>query len=187
MKEGKTNISGEAVHMPFWSWGPLQQAHSAAMREDADKAMEKLRVSLTTLMDFGALNESAQTDLSDVHHPWFNTAAGAYARALTRMLVYPREHEMLLLPGIPDGWREFSFTLPIYGGGAVSVQVRAGVIARLAIREGKAGTRRRRIHVPKRYLPENPAFAEGVTVREEEAKVILELDSVGEQVLCRTQ
>ena len=164
--------------MPFWSWGPLQQAHSASMQEDAEKAMHNLRRALTTLMDFGALNESAQTDLSDVHHPWFNTAAGAYARALTRMLVYPKDDQIMLLPGIPAGWQEFSFELPVHRGGVIKVEVQAGVFANIALTESRQQAETRMIHLPARYLADGTAFAEEVDViQKSDEKTILRVQT----------
>ena len=181
MEEGKTNVAGEGEHLPFWSWGPLQTAHSAAMQGDAEKAMENLRRALTTLMDFGALNESATTDLTEVHHPWFNTAAGAYVRALTRMLVYPREEEIRLLPGIPEGWQEFSFTMPVYGGGTVSVEVEEGKLTSVRLREKGEEPVRRTVRLPGRYLPSEVEFADGVQVDEHaDAHTVVSLTVRGE-------
>lgn len=173
MDEGKTNLAGEAKHMEFWSWGPLQKAHSAAMREDADDALYQLKHSLTTLMDFGALNESAQTDLSDVHHPWFNTAAGAYARALTRMLVYPKDDEIILLPGIPPGWDAFSFELPVHRGGRVAVEIRDGRFLRVTITETHEQPDSRTVHLPKRYLAESPLLAETAQIVDQTHEKVL--------------
>lgn len=167
MKDGKTNITGEAVHMPFWSWGPLQSAHSAAMQQNADKALYNLRHSLKTLMDFAALNESAQVDLSDVHHPWFNTGAGAYVRALTRMLVYPRDDTVILLPGIPAGWEKFSFELPVHRGGRVAVTVEGGVLKSVRLAESRPEPMERVVHLPNRYLGDTPSFAGGVRIVEQ--------------------
>ena len=181
MEEEKTNVAGESEHLPFWSWGPLQAAHSAAMQDKPEKAMEKLRRALTTLMDFGALNESAKTDLTDVHHPWFNTAAGAYVRALTRMLVYPRDEETRLLPGIPEGWNEFSFALPIYRGGTVSVEVRDGELRSIRLTETTDETVERKIRIPVRYLPQNPKFAQDVNVIEPREQDLLVSVSVKEK------
>ncbi len=178
MEKGKTNLSGEAVAMPFWSWGPLQTAHSAALREQPDTALYNLRHALTTLMDFAALNESAQVDLSDVHHPWFNTAAGAYVRALTRMLVYPKDDVASLMPGIPAEWRDFAFELPIHRGGWVKVRVADGVLVELTIRETTPGPHPRQVHLPKRFAPDRSTLPDGLAVAAETEGVwILETTS----------
>ncbi|MFW5802800.1 MAG: hypothetical protein ACOCWJ_02675 [Verrucomicrobiota bacterium] len=175
MGEGKTNLAGEAKHMEFWSWGPLQKAHSAASREDAEDALHQFKHSLTTLMDFAALNESAQTDLSDVHHPWFNTAAGAYVRALTRMLVYPKDNEIILLPGIPAGWDAFSFELPVHRGGTINVEVENGRFISVVIAETQTQYETRRVHLPHRYLAENQAFGGNADVVEKtDTKTVLQ-------------
>ena len=168
MSDGKTSVSGEAAHMPFWSWGPLQAAHSAAMLEQPEKALHELRRALTTLMDFAALNESAQTDLSDVHHPWFCTAAGAYVRALTRMLVYPRDDLVTVAPGIPDEWQDFAFELPIHRGGWLTVRVAEGRLAELAIRETRPGPHERQVRVPRRFAPQRTDLPAGWAVIDEE-------------------
>jgi len=181
MKDGKTNVSGEAVHLPFWSWGPLQGAHSAAMQQNADKALYNLRHSLKTLMDFAALNESAQVDLSDVHHPWFTTAAGAYVRALTRMLVYPKDDVVILLPGIPAGWQELKFELPVHRGGRVAVEISGGRLASVRLKESRPQPVQRIVHLPNRFLADSTAFAEGVTVKSNTAgKTVVELAVSGE-------
>lgn len=180
MQGEKTNLAGETEHLPFWSWGPLQTAHSAAMQHRPDEAMRELRRALTTMMDFGALNESAKTDLSDVHHPWFNTAAGAFVRALTRMLVYPRGEVVYVLPGIPEGWSDLSFTLPIYGGGRLSVELREGVLALLSIAESASRSQTRRVHVPERFLPETLSLPDGVREADRvDGNVVLCCDTVG--------
>ncbi len=172
MDEGKTNLAGEAQHMPFWSWGALQLSHSAASIEDPEKALHNLKHALTTLMDFAALNESAQTDLSDVHHPWFNTGAGAFVRALTRMLVYPIDNDINLLPGIPEGWNTFSFELPVHGGGRVAVEVVNGCLNRIAITETREQSSPRIVHLPKRYLGDSPLLAETAEVIDQNEKTL---------------
>lgn len=171
MSDGKTNVTGEAVHMPFWSWGPLQSAHSAAMLDRPDDALRELRRALTTVMDFGALNESAQLDLSDVHHPWFNTAAGAYVRALVRMLVYPLDDEIRLLPGIPAGWDAFGFSLPVHRGGRVAVTVREGRLVSVRLSESRHACERL-VRMPLAYLPAQPVFAKGVAICRRDAAYI---------------
>ncbi len=179
MEDGKTNVSGEAQHLPFWSWGPLQAAHSAAMQQLPEKAMDNLRKALTTLMDFGALNESARTDLTDVHHPWFNTAAGAYVRALTRMLVYARNEEIVLLPGIPAGWQAFGFELPVHLGGRVTVRVEQGVLTVLQITEAEGRVLDRVISLPRCYLSAAEEFSDVTDKRIDGAWLHLRFTSRG--------
>lgn len=166
MEDEKTNIAGESDHLPFWSWGPLQAAHSAAMQDNPEKALDELRRSLTTLMDFGALNESAQTDLTDVHHPWFNTGAGAYVRALARMLLYPKEGEIRLLPGIPPGWKDLAFTMPVYGDAEISVKVHNGEFTSVILRNNGEEQSVRRIRLPNRYLGNDPKFNDAAEIAE---------------------
>lgn len=169
MKDGATNVTGETELLPFWSWGPLQAAHSAAMLCQPETAIAQLHLSLTTMMDFCALNESATTDLADVHHPWFTTAAGAFVRALTRMLVYPRGEEIFLLPGIPAGWRQFRFTLPVHHCGTVTVVVENGCLISVRLQEHHVEPITRVIHLPNRYLNKEAVFSPGITILEKTA------------------
>lgn len=148
------NVTGEVTALPFWSWGSLQQAWSAGGRGKAEEAVGHLVKSLSTMMDFGALNESANLELTDVHHPWFTTGAGAYLRAVTRMLLVPREDEIVVLPGIPASWTDVGFTLPAFGGISVEVAVKGGRLAVLNLTAQAAGAAARRVLVPKRFLPE---------------------------------
>ena len=148
------NVTGEVTHLPFWSWGSLQQAWSAAGRGQPEEAAGHLEKSLSTMMDFAALNESANLELTDVHHPWFTTGAGAYLRAVARMLLVPREDETVLLPGVPASWTELGFTMPAFGGIRVKVEVKGGrlVVLKLTAKQSRAGAHR--VRVPKRFLPE---------------------------------
>jgi trehalose/maltose hydrolase-like predicted phosphorylase len=173
MQDGKSNVTGEFESLPFWSWGPLQLAHSAATLGQPDEALAHLKNALKTMMDFGALNESAKTDLSDVHHPWFTTAAGAYLRALTRMLLYTADREVRIAPGIPAAWREFAFDLPLHLGGRVRVEVRDGVLARLTLTERKADPPVRRVHLPKRFLKSGQSFVPPARVAADTAEELV--------------
>ncbi len=148
------NVSGEKGTLPEWSWGYLSNAHFYASRMMPEEALANLRGSLKTVMDFSALNESAQAGLGLIHHPWFTTAAGSFLRALARMLLYPKKGEMILMPGIPGEWSDFSFTLPAYGGVWVQAQVRSGKISRLKLTSKKKGKTHCTVQVPVRFLPE---------------------------------
>ncbi|MDD5705481.1 MAG: hypothetical protein PHR35_06115 [Kiritimatiellae bacterium] len=163
-QDGKTNATGEAFLLSYWSWGFLSTAHSAAMREEPETALRCLVTSLTTMMDFGALNESSTPDLSDVHHPWFNTTAGAFVRALAVMLVYPRGEDILVLPGIPEAWRDLHFTLPVHGRGQITVKLEDGRLTSVRVRENRTTPVRRLLHLPNRFLDAASAFATGVSI-----------------------
>lgn len=149
--DGKTGMYGDPEALPFWSWGALNEAYRAATNGAADKALAKLKKALSTMMDFAALNESARTDLSDVHHPWFTTGAGAYVRALTRMLLYPRDEHVFLLPGVPAGWGDLRFTLPVHGRAEVEVALRDDCITHLRLTETGGRPQRRIVHIPARF------------------------------------
>jgi hypothetical protein len=154
-----SNVTGETTSLPFWSWGSLQQAWSAAARGQPEEAVEHLKRSLSTMMDFAALNESANLELTNVHHPWFTTAAGAYLRAVTRMLLVPRNDETLLLPGVPDFWKDLSFRLPAFGGVFVEAVVADGRLAKLKLAGSPSSGEPRRVLIPKRFLPEPSALS----------------------------
>ena len=127
------NVTGETGMLPLWSWGFLGNAYAQACSGKADAALDSLRHSLDTMMDFGALNESATRDLSVVHHPWFTTAAGAYLRALARMLLYPKDEHIYLLSGVPNTWRNLRFTLPAHHGALVTLAIADGRVTELTL------------------------------------------------------
>jgi hypothetical protein len=175
-EQAQENVAGDKDKPPFWSWGPLQAAHSAATLGRPEEALERLQISLTTLMDFGALNESAKPDLSLVHHPWFTTAAGAFVRALTRMLLYPQEGELFLLPGIPAAWRQLDVTLPAYGGVTVRMALHEGRFSTLRL-TGPAKSLPLTLHLPKRFLAEVPAgVGELVAETDEEYAIAVRIE-----------
>jgi len=145
------NVTGEAGMLPLWSWGFLGHAYVLACCGQADEALTALRGSLQTMMDFGALNESATSDLSIVHHPWFTTGAGAYLRAVTRMLLYPKDDHIVLLPGIPRAWRDLRFTLPAHHGILVTLEVADGQVTELTLRATQLREHELIVHLPARF------------------------------------
>jgi hypothetical protein len=154
-----SNVTGETKALPFWSWGYLQQAYLAATQGQPDRAAERLRESLNTMMDFGALNESANLDLTDVHHPWFTTGAGAYLRAVVHMLMIPGEDEIAILPGVPSSWRDLAFTVPAFGGRQVDVKVEDGQVVSLKMTADRPAPEPCRVCIPKRFLRQPEALA----------------------------
>ena len=153
------NVAGEKQGLPFWSWAFLQQAWLAAARGQAELAEQRLKESLKTVMAFGALNESADLQLTEVHHPWFTTGAGAFLRAVAHMLAIPREDEMVLLPGVPSSWTDLAFTLPAFGGVRVALEVDGGQVTKLAATADRPKPDRVRVRIPKRFLRAPDALA----------------------------
>ncbi|OPZ25404.1 MAG: hypothetical protein BWZ02_02476 [Lentisphaerae bacterium ADurb.BinA184] len=181
------SVSGMPECLPLWSWGHLSNAYRAATLGDAAGALEQLRRSLDTAMAFGALNESADRKLTRVHHPWFTTAAGAYVRAVSRMLLFAKEREIRLLPGIPAGWDAFGFTLPAHGGLSVSVTVAGGELVRLALRPRAPEGRPREIRIPERFLPDAARLADPAwRVKREGTDHVLRLVVRGAMEVLRT-
>lgn len=165
------NVTGEIGMLPEWSWGYLSNAHLCASCGQPERAEVNLRNSLHTMMDFGALNESATPDLTVVHHPWFTTGAGAFVRAITRMLLYPKDEEIFILPGVPASWTDLHFTMPAHGGVKVTVQVTAGRLVTVQLTAGSS-EQRRVVHLPKRFLPVGFVLTQAVTVLAEDAQLI---------------
>lgn len=153
MDGSSSNVTGEVTSLPFWSWGSLQEAWCAASRQEAEAAAKHLTKSLCTMMDFAALNESANYELTCVHHPWFTTGAGAFLRAVTHMLLIPQADLILLLPGVPASWRDLSFSMPAFGGITVAVTVAGGGLTTLKLTGTAAGAPAvQGVSVPKRFL-----------------------------------
>ncbi len=154
-----SNVAGEVAALPFWSWESLQQARMDAVLQQPEAAEQNLKKSLSTMMDFAALNESANLELTNVHHPWFTTAAGAFMRALTHMLLIPREDEILLLPGIPASWQDLAFTMPAFGGVMVQIKLVDGQLTQLKLTTDRSGQGRQRVNIPKRFLTDPATLA----------------------------
>jgi len=148
------SASGAPEMLPLWSWGRLCNAHFYATQGLADRALEQLRHSLDTVMAFAALNESADPGLGRVHHPWFMTAAGAFVRAVTRMLLYPRDEAVFVLPGVPAAWRDLEVELPAHGRVSVKVRVVDGHLAELTLSAAARSDKLMTVFIPKRFLPE---------------------------------
>ena len=69
-----------------------------------------------------------------VYHPWFATAAGNCLYALNQMLLCDRGGEVYLGFTVPTDWKDYAFTLPSQQGVAVTVAVKGGKVANLAVR-----------------------------------------------------
>ena len=93
--------------------------------------------------------------------PWFSTSAGSYVLALNQMLVMPRENgDINIATGAPKKWKDYSFSLPAYGGGWVDAEIRGGKLAKLALKKGKNDTVKRRLLVPEYLMPEDKVSAD---------------------------
>ena len=53
---------------------------------------------------------------------------------------------------VPENWKDFSFSLPAYGGGKLEAEVKNGKFAKLKY-DGKGKTKRTLL-LPKRLVPE---------------------------------
>ncbi|MCX5671754.1 MAG: hypothetical protein NTU94_10595, partial [Planctomycetota bacterium] len=149
-----------------------------------DEALAALRKVPALRLDFSALCESCSPDKSRIHHPWFTTVAGAYVRAIARMLVHPDGESIRLFPGLPAGtWQELEFRLMAHGNIEVHVKLEAGVIRTLGLRRRAPGTRRCRMTIPKGYLAAGQTVA-GVTGREVDGKIESEVNVDERGAVC---
>jgi len=177
------NVAGEkAVEWvkKVWSWGFFTSAYECATTEQPEKALQQLRGGLNTMMDFASVNESCFEDFTLVKHPWFATAAGAYVRALARMLVRTTRSTIYVAPGVPAEWKQFAFEVPIHGAGRISVQTENGLFTRLSITETRPGTHRRIVHIPKRFLKSMGRLASAAVILEDTPrKLVVQIETSG--------
>ncbi len=66
------------------------------------------------------------------YRPWFMTAAGNVLYAICQLFVADMEGGVHLAAGVPDGWRDYAFRLPVPGGWTVDVAVEGGRLVRFA-------------------------------------------------------
>lgn len=168
-KVGKQNVAGDSSKPRNWPWGHFQQVHFMASMGNPEGVMKSLDRAFKVLLPFGGQCESAEEDFSRVDHPWFTTASGAFLRGLARVLVYPRDDEIVLLPGVPETWRDLEFTLPALGAVDVTVKVADGRLTALKLApRGGSGAQAHRVRIPKRFLPDPAAV--GARAIEESGK-----------------
>jgi len=168
------SVSGDPEMVSEWAWAHVGGAYVLANEGKADEALAALRKVPALRLDFSALCESCSPDKSRIHHPWFTTVAGAYVRAIARMLVYPDGETIRLFPGLPAGtWKDLEFRLMAHGNVEVHVKLEAGVIASLDLRRRSPGTHRCRVIIPKGYLAAGQTF--GGNVRKTDSHIECEM------------
>ncbi|MFW5914905.1 MAG: hypothetical protein ACOCTQ_00390 [Planctomycetota bacterium] len=161
-------------------WGRFMKTFQKATRWEAAEALESLRYGTELLKDFQVMPETVRLDDDGWAHPWFATAAGAYIRAINRMLAYPRGEDVTVAPGVPEEWEELSYRLPIDLAGRVEVAIKEGTIQRLVVRE-ESGPHRRRIIIPAHLMPGKSRLTDVVKVeKQDESRTVLTLESTGE-------
>jgi len=162
-KKHGQNVSGDHSKPRNWPWGAFQQAWANSVNGNPGKAMASYERGLRVLLPFNGQCESAEEDFSRIDHPWFTTASGALLRAVAKTLMHTRDNEIWLLPGVPESWRDLSFTLPALGAVDVSVKVERGKLQQLSLTPKQHRPERRFIlHVPARMVPEDAALPQGV-------------------------
>lgn len=172
-------VSGDPEIVSEWAWGHLNAAYGHANENRAAEALACLRKVPPLRLDFSALCESCSPDKSRIHHPWFTTGAGAYLRAIPRMLLIPDGETIRLFPGLPHGtWSELEFRLMAHGNVEGRVKLERGVIRTLELRYRGAGTRRVRLLIPRSYLAPDAVLAGAASSdRDDPVEMQVELES----------
>ena len=90
------------------------------------------------------------------NNPWFVSAAGNFVYAFNNLLLHQNEEGQIKVAwAVPESWKDFSFSLPTYGGGKLEAEVRNGKFAKLKY-DGKDKAKRTLL-LPKRLVPEGKA------------------------------
>ena len=86
------------------------------------------------------------------NNPWFVSAAGNLIYAFNNLMLHQDEDgQMRVAWGLPESWTDYSFTLPSYGGGKVSAEVKNGKFAKLEYAAN--GNPQKTILLPRRLVP----------------------------------
>ncbi|MCC6581018.1 MAG: hypothetical protein IT440_11305 [Phycisphaeraceae bacterium] len=166
LADGGGNVGADESKPEYWPWQYQWQAHAMATLGRAEDAMRWLDGSLQVLAPFACMVESASKDLSRIDHPWLTTSGGAYLRAVARMLMYPYQDEIHILPGITQRWSDLSYELPAHGGVRVAIELRGGQLVRLELSDTKQQPRPCRLIIPRRFLAQLPPLYDNVTEAE---------------------
>ncbi len=88
--------------------------------------------------------------------PWFTTSAGNFVYAVNQVLVSPKENgDINIATSSPEKWKNFSYKLPVFGGGWVDVKVENGKLVMLRYIAGERDEIKRRLVIPRRLIPDN--------------------------------
>lgn len=123
----------------------------------AGDEVEPGRLLSNTARNTGQFSETWEINEPKVRRtPWFTTSAGNYIYAVNQILVSSRENgDINVAANVPADWREFSFRLPVYGGGWIDAEVEGGKFAKLEYKAGTSDSAERRLILPKRLVPES--------------------------------
>ncbi len=123
----------------------------------AGDEVEPGRLLANTARNTGQFSETWEINEPKVRRtPWFTTSAGNYIYALNQMLVSPRENgDINVAASVPGAWREFSFRLPVFGGGWIGAKVSNGKFVKLDYKSGSGDSVKRRLILPARLVPES--------------------------------
>ncbi len=115
-----------------------------------------------TARNVGQFGETWEINEPNVRHtPWFTTSAGNYVYALNQVLVSPKENgDINVATSIPEKWKNFSYKLPVYGGGWVDVKSENGKLVKLDYTAGENDNTKRRIVIPQRLIPQDKVSPE---------------------------
>ncbi len=110
-----------------------------------------------TARNVGQFGETWEINEPNVRFcPWFTTSAGNYVYAVNQVLVSPKENgDINIATSVPEKWKNFSYNLPVYGGGWVDIKVTNGKVTKLNYTAGKGDDVKRRIVIPQRLIPQN--------------------------------
>lgn len=134
------------------SWYASWLSSALAIIGDAEGAFDMAKLSMNGLGLFKEPWEILETG----NNPWFVSAAGNFVYAFNNLLLHQNEEGQIKVAwAVPESWKDFSFSLPTYGGGKLEAEVRNGKFAKLKY-DGKDKAKRTLL-LPKRLVPEGKA------------------------------
>lgn len=170
--EGRSHANMYPVGNSVCPWYAGKMAITMTVFGDRKFPAKLMREAAETCGAFGELFEINEKDV--MRNPWFTTAAGTCVQAVNQMLIFSRGNEIRLFYGVPEEWKDFSFTLPAYGGVQVHAEVKDGKLAVLEAKQNPCAAPMdpnapRVIVIPKSFGTEaeiaEKALPEGFSIR----------------------
>lgn len=118
---------GTAICSWYGSW----MASAFAKYRDKDKPvalLSEVAKQVGCFADHFEINEKHV-----ILHPWFTTAAGNFVFAVNQIMIGCQGDTIHIAPSVPASWKNYSFTLPAYGGVLVTLKVKNKTIENLTV------------------------------------------------------
>lgn len=143
--EGRASGNMYPTGKRICSWYAGTMSAAASWMGDRAESVRWLREAASVAGPFGEYFEINEPGV--IYHPWFGTAAGNCLYAINQMLLCDQGGVIRLAETVPEEWRDYAFTLPSQQGVTVTMAVKDGRLAQLAVkpRPGVTGPLRLRL------------------------------------------